>query len=125
LAYFRGVARGGVIHRNIAAQQELLMKKVRTEQTPSPARILRDAEVGRLTGLSRTTRWRRVRDGDFPMPLQLGDGSRAVGWYAADIERWLASLKPAAAFVNAVKVDADETRRKENPFNRAQECPQP
>ena len=58
--------------------------------------ILRTPAVLALIGLSRTSLWRRVRAGDFPAPVRLGgDGSRAVGWRRADVERWLAALPKA------------------------------
>ena len=58
--------------------------------------ILRTSAVIKMIGLSRTSLWRRIRSGDFPPPIRLGgDGSRAVGWRRADVERWLES-RPAA-----------------------------
>ena len=58
--------------------------------------ILRTPAVLALIGLSRTSLWRRVRDGDFPAPVRLGgEGSRAVGWRRADVERWLEALPKA------------------------------
>ena len=58
--------------------------------------ILRTPAVLALIGLSRTSLWRRVRAGDFPAPVRLGgQGSRAVGWRRADVERWLAALPKA------------------------------
>ena len=56
-------------------------------------RILRTPEVVRATGLSKTTIWRRVRSGDFPVPLKLGSlGTRSVGWREGDIEEWMRRL---------------------------------
>ena len=58
--------------------------------------ILRTPSVLTLIGLSRTSLWRRVRAGDFPAPVRLGgQGSRAVGWRRADVERWLEGLPKA------------------------------
>ena len=58
--------------------------------------ILRTPSVLTLIGLSRTSLWRRVRAGDFPAPVRLGgQGSRAVGWRRADVERWLEGLRKA------------------------------
>ena len=55
-------------------------------------RMLRLPEVAEVTGLSKTTIWRRVRSGDFPAPVRLGGrGSRSVGWRKSDIEDWLDS----------------------------------
>ena len=56
-------------------------------------RILRTPEVVKLTGLSKTTIWRRVRSGDFPVPLKLGSlGTRSIGWREGDIEGWMRRL---------------------------------
>ena len=50
------------------------------------ARILRTPEVSSLTGLSRTTLWRRAKAGHFPEPVQLGGG--IIGWKSEDVRRW-------------------------------------
>ena len=53
-------------------------------------RIMRIPEVVETTGLSKTTIWRRVRSGDFPMPVKLGSlGTRSIGWREGDVERWI------------------------------------
>ena len=53
-------------------------------------RIMRTPEVVKITGLSKTTIWRRVRSGDFPAPIRLGGlAARSVGWREAEIERWI------------------------------------
>ena len=56
-------------------------------------RILRLGEVMRLTGLSKTTIYRRYRDGTFPRPLKLGPQS--IGWRRREILEWLDSLPRA------------------------------
>ena len=44
-------------------------------------RIMRIPEVVEVTGLSKTTIWRRVKSGDFPPPVRLGSlATRSVGW---------------------------------------------
>ena len=70
---------------------------LRTTETEPNIRILRQADVIRLTGLSRTTIWRRVRDGSFPPPIRLGPpNTRAKGWRQSDLQDWFDSLQPAA-----------------------------
>ena len=55
-------------------------------------RILRTPEVVEATGLSKTTIWRRVRSGDFPVPVKLGGlKSRSSGWKKDEIEEWIGS----------------------------------
>ena len=51
--------------------------------------MLRPPEVMTRTGLSRTTIWRKVRDGTFPPPVEIGVNS--IGWPAAEISAWLNS----------------------------------
>jgi prophage regulatory protein len=48
--------------------------------------IWRDPKVGEETGLSKSTRWRLEKAGDFPKKIQLGP--RAVGWRAEEIIQW-------------------------------------
>lgn len=71
-------------------------------ETPKERSIIRDPEVKDRTKLSRVQRWRRVRAGTFPAPVQLGPNS--IGWYEDEIEDWLKSrprvsyaAQPAAA----------------------------
>ena len=51
--------------------------------------MLRPPEVMTRTGLSRTTIWRKVRDGTFPPPVEIGVNS--IGWPATEISAWLDS----------------------------------
>ena len=61
-----------------------------------PMDIVRIEEVTEITGLSRTSIWRRVKTGEFPNPLRLGgSNTRAVGWRRSDIDNWIAGLRPA------------------------------
>ena len=50
-------------------------------------RILREREVKHLTGLSRVTRWRLEKRGEFPKKVKLTE--RCVGWPEAEIMEWL------------------------------------
>lgn len=49
--------------------------------------ILRLPDVLNRTGLSRSTLYRRVDDGTFPAPINLGP--RAVGWPESEIQTWI------------------------------------
>ncbi len=51
--------------------------------------ILRRPQVQQRTGLSRSTLYQYIKDGDFPKPVQLG--LRAVGWLESDITNWIAT----------------------------------
>jgi len=57
-------------------------------------RFIRETEVQRITGLSRTTRWRLERAGEFPSRRRLS--ANAVGWLEREIRSWVASR--AASF---------------------------
>lgn len=50
--------------------------------------ILRLPAVKNRTGLSRSSIYLRITNGEFPKPIPLG--GRAVGWLEEDIDNWLA-----------------------------------
>ena len=50
-------------------------------------RLLTLDEVQRIHPVSRTTRWRMIRRGEFPCPLRLSPGR--VGWKESDVRAWL------------------------------------
>ncbi len=54
-----------------------------------PVAILDEEKVHAVTSLSRTTRWRMERRGEFPKRVRLSPGR--VGWRQADIEAWISS----------------------------------
>ena len=56
-------------------------------------RFLREPEVHRLTGLSRTTRWRLERAGKFPRRRRISDN--AIAWSAFEINAWIAERMEA------------------------------
>lgn len=49
--------------------------------------LLTRPEVEALVRLSRSEIYRRMRKGQFPLPLRIGD--RAVRWKASEVEKWL------------------------------------
>ena len=52
-------------------------------------KIVRLPEVKASTGLSRSSIYLRIANGDFPKSISLG--GRAVGWLETDIQEWLSS----------------------------------
>lgn len=52
-------------------------------------RLLPWKKVKDITGLSRTTAWRRQKAGDFPQPVVISPGR--VGWRESEIAAWKAS----------------------------------
>ena len=57
--------------------------------TSSGDRVLRLSEVQARCGLSRSSLYRKMRNGSFPEGLKVG--VRAVRWSEAEIDAWLAS----------------------------------
>jgi prophage regulatory protein len=51
--------------------------------------IIREPECRRISGLSRSTRWRLERAGKFPRRRQISPG--CSGWLASEIRGWVAS----------------------------------
>jgi prophage regulatory protein len=51
--------------------------------------ILRLPTVKTRTGLSRSSIYLRIAEGNFPKPISLG--ARAVGWIDAEVEAWLSA----------------------------------
>lgn len=56
-------------------------------------RILRQKEVMHLTGLSRSTIYRRIQSEEFPSQIKLT--ARLVGWRQSDLQRWLDTREDA------------------------------
>ena len=54
-------------------------------------------EVEALVGLSRSTIYELMRDGEFPLPLQVG--KRAVRWHEREIAAWLAERPRATGWL--------------------------
>lgn len=52
-------------------------------------RLIRRAEVTRLTGLGRSAIYQKIASGEFPTPIRLG--ARAVAWQEHEVVRWIAN----------------------------------
>lgn len=50
-------------------------------------RFIREPECKHITGLSRTTRWRLERAGQFPKRRQISPG--LIAWLASEVQEWL------------------------------------
>ena len=53
----------------------------------NPNRLIRLPEVEELTGLSRTSVYRKIKAGEFPKSIPLT--SRAIGWKYGDVLNWI------------------------------------
>lgn len=76
--------------------------------------IMREPEVHNATQLSRTTRWRLEKEGDFPERRQLSPNT--VGWLRSEIEKWIAqrtiATKSAPTYLNREGFNANPKARK-------------
>ncbi len=50
-------------------------------------RVIREPECEKITGLSRTSRWRLERDGLFPKRRQISPNT--IGWLQSELAEWL------------------------------------
>lgn len=55
--------------------------------TEIASRILRLKSVLDRTGLSRSTLYRKIERGTFPVQVHISE--RCIGWRESDVERWL------------------------------------
>lgn len=72
------------------------MKRRRLKVTTRPMiqvrasdQLLRFSQVRELISLSRTTLWRKIREGTFPAPIRLSEKAR--GWRLSVIRAWISS----------------------------------
>ena len=81
--------------RRAAAEQRELERLAAAGRTASAGqgddRPLREREMMKLTGLSRTTIWRMERAGRFPKRVKIGE--RAVAWSEREVRAWLAARR--------------------------------
>jgi prophage regulatory protein len=57
-------------------------------QQPNPDRILRIATVLNMTGLTRSTLYRKINEGSFPKQIQIS--AHCTGWRESSVMAWLA-----------------------------------
>ena len=63
-------------------------------------RLVRQAEVMRMTGLSRTAIWELERRGEFPRRRRIG--ARTVAWLESELVEWMRS-RPAVGVGGAAE----------------------
>lgn len=56
-------------------------------------RLMRLSEVRGVVGYSRTTIYRKMSTGEFPLSVRLGE--KAVAWRESDVQAWIASRQPS------------------------------
>lgn len=62
-------------------------KQPRDYDMPEPERILRMRTVLQRTGLSRSTIYRKMKDGTFPSQVVISMHGR--GWHESAVNRWI------------------------------------
>jgi prophage regulatory protein len=85
----------------------------------SPSTILRLAEVIRMTGLSRSTIYNRIAQGEFPHQVSLG--GRAIGWLKGEVEDWIndrISLRRGSATWSSERAREEGIANTKGPSNR-------
>lgn len=50
--------------------------------------VIRLPQVQERTGLSRSTIYSLIRDGEFPKQIRL-HGRKSVGWVEAEVDKWI------------------------------------
>jgi prophage regulatory protein len=65
--------------------------------------LLRLPDVVGRTGLPRSSLYQKVKRGQFPAPVKLGE--RAVAWHSAQIDTWIASRIGASVVPPALPAD--------------------
>jgi prophage regulatory protein len=65
------------------------IQEARMGKDMNKERIIREPEREQRTQLSRTTWWRKERNGQAPRRVPLGDNS--VGWLESEIDGWIAA----------------------------------
>ncbi len=82
----------------------------RAALAPEADRVIREEECARISGLSRTTRWRLEREGKFPRRRRIADS--AIGWLMSEVLAWRdAKMAPAISAARKEDVLACLTRR--------------
>ena len=65
-------------------------------------KMLRVPDVMARIGWCRITLWRRVRDGLFPAPIELG--SNMIGWHEEEVEEWI-EAQPRRTYARGLRED--------------------
>ena len=72
---------------------------MKRESQPQDPLLLSRADVERLCGLSTSSLYRAMRQGDFPEPLRIG--ARAVRWRSDEIGAWIEGRPRASGIVGS------------------------
>jgi predicted DNA-binding transcriptional regulator AlpA len=65
----------------------------------SSVKVLRNTDLDDVLKISKSTRYRLMKKGEFPKPFFISD--QAVGWLSTDITSWIESRKSGSQEVAA------------------------
>lgn len=71
-----------------ASSPERFHHRFHSSEPSQPVRVLRKSELPAYTGLERTAIDGMIERGEFPRPIRLSDGGRAIAWIAAEVAEW-------------------------------------
>lgn len=75
--------------------------------------ILKTKDVLKKTAIGRTTLHRKVKEGSFPAPIELGPHS--VGWVESEVDAWINSrMKSRAANCDGESVGENQFQKHQN-----------
>ncbi|WP_413284191.1 AlpA family transcriptional regulator [Vibrio sp. MA40-2] len=57
------------------------------KQLPTSSRLMRLKEVIQVTGISRSSLYKYLNEGQFPPPVSLG--ARSIAWVDHEIQAWI------------------------------------
>lgn len=80
-------------------------------QSQNHIKLIRLTDVETMTGMARSTIYRRMKHGLFPRPLKVS--IRHVAWREQDILDWLASLPTSQGLTREPTVQEAERQSKE------------
>ena len=89
MSFFRQTPRQGEIMRsdNQTGRSAVLTTPASHSLDLPATGFHRQVQVLRLVPFSKSTLWRRVKEGSFPKPLKLSD--RVTVWRVEDIRQWI------------------------------------
>ena len=74
--------------RHGALPERRIMTPFSTDEKANLHRVYRLAELPKFCGLRRTQIAELIKLGQFPRPISLSDGGRAVAWLESDLIAW-------------------------------------
>lgn len=89
MSFFRRMPRQGEIMRSVnqTAKTAVLTTPASNALDMPTTGFQRQVQVLKLVPFSKSTLWRRVKEGTFPKPLKLSD--RVTVWRVEDIRQWM------------------------------------